>query len=68
MDDFDDDLEKILKMNPSNFKEPTSLKTILPLHQILKEWSNLNKHTIKSESECQNQKLKEMNFKKLQKF
>ena len=31
MDDFDDDLDKILKMNPSNFKEPTSLKSILPL-------------------------------------
>jgi hypothetical protein len=34
MDDFDDDLEKILKMNPNNFIEPTSLKSILPLDQI----------------------------------
>lgn len=31
MDDFDDGLEKILKMNPNNFKEPTNLKSILPL-------------------------------------
>ena len=34
MEDFDDDLDKILKMNPSNFKEPTSLKSILPFDQL----------------------------------